>query len=105
MYYFAGSSLIFENGIASISQLNTAPIPESAYPKLSKAKSGYLEINFFKNADLSAGYFCYNCAYFIKPNYCAIVEDAGPDVDGQQFGIIEPRDVCALWEENTVEAQ
>ena len=42
--------------------------------------SGYLEIEHFKNTDLHTGYFCYNCAYFIKPNHCAIVEDNGPDV-------------------------
>lgn len=30
------------------------------YPKLSKAASGYLEIDHFKNADLHTGYFCYN---------------------------------------------
>jgi hypothetical protein len=29
----------------------------------------------FKNADLHTGYFCYNCAYFIKDHHCAIVED------------------------------
>jgi hypothetical protein len=88
-----------------MSQLITEPIPQSAYSKLSKVKSGYLEINFFKNADLSVGYFCYNCTYFIKPNHCAIVEDAGPDVDGQQSGIIAPHGVCTLWEANPAEAR
>ena len=48
---------------------------DKQYPKLSKAVSGYLEIDHFKNADLHTGYFCYNCIYFIKDNHCAIVED------------------------------
>jgi hypothetical protein len=56
---------------------------DKQYPKLSKASSGYLEIEHFKNADLHTGYFCYNCTYFIKDNHCAIVEDTGPDVNGR----------------------
>ncbi|HZC49906.1 MAG TPA: hypothetical protein VE244_12695 [Nitrososphaeraceae archaeon] len=39
---------------------------DKEYPKISKATSGYLEIEHFKNVDLHTGYFCYNCAYFIK---------------------------------------
>jgi hypothetical protein len=75
------------------------------YPKLSKAKSTYVEIDFFKNADLHTGYFCYNCLYFIGPNHCAIVEDGGPDVQGKQSGVIAPHGVCQLWEENPQEAR
>jgi hypothetical protein len=75
------------------------------YPKLSKAKSGYLEIGFFKNADLHTGYFCYNCIYFAKPNHCAIVEDGGPDVRGEDSGMIVPHGVCTLWEPNEQEAR
>jgi hypothetical protein len=57
---------------------------DKQYPKLSKATSGYLEIDYFKNADLHAGYFCYNCTYFIEEgNHCTIVEDSGPDVRKQ----------------------
>lgn len=70
------------------------------YPKLSKAASGYLEIDHFKNADQKAGYFCYNCVYFIKNSQCAIVENRGPDVDGKESGIIAPHGVCTLWEPN-----
>lgn len=88
-----------------MSRLSTESIPESQYPKLSKAKSGYLEINYFKNANLQAGYFCNNCAYFIKPNHCAIVRDTGPDVDGNQSDIVAPHGVCTLWEENPAEAR
>jgi hypothetical protein len=36
------------------------------YHKLSKAVSGYLEIDHFKNADLHTGYFCYNCIYWMN---------------------------------------
>ena len=75
------------------------------YPKLSKAKSGYMEIDFFKNADLHTGYFCYNCLYFIKPNHCAIVKDDGPDVHERESGIVAPNGVCTLWEENPREAR
>ena len=64
---------------------NSNMIPtDKRYPKLSKASSGYLEIEHFKNSDLHTGYFCYNCTYFIKEgNHCAIVEGTGPDVDGK----------------------
>jgi hypothetical protein len=63
---------------------------DKQYPKLSKAVSGYLEIDHFKNADLHAGYFCYNCIYFIKEHHCAIVEDTGPDVNANESGIVAP---------------
>jgi hypothetical protein len=75
------------------------------YPKLSKAKSGYMEIDFFKNSDLHTGYFCYNCLYFIKPNHCAIVEDGGPDIHERESGTVAPSGVCTLWEENPQEAR
>lgn len=82
------------------------PIPSvGEYPKLAKAVSGYLEIDLFKNADLHAGYFCYNCTYFVKPGHCAIVDDIGPDVDGKQSGLIAPHGVCTLWNENASEAR
>src|SRR5919204_3387466 len=74
---------------------------DKQYPKLSKASSGYLEIDLFKNSDLHTGYFCYNCIYFIKEgNHCAIVEDSGPDVNGKESGIIAPYGVCTLWDPN-----
>jgi hypothetical protein len=38
---------------------------DKQYPKISKASSGYLEIEHFRSADLHTGYFCYNCTYFI----------------------------------------
>ena len=70
------------------------------YPKLSKATSGYVEINNFKNSDLNAGYFCKNCIYFINSNECAIVTSSGPDVNSQESGIIAPHGLCTLWYPN-----
>jgi hypothetical protein len=75
------------------------------YPKLSKAVSGYLEIDQFKKADLHAGYFCYNCTYFIRESHCAIVEDSGPDVNNRASGVIAPHGVCTLWDPNEKEAR
>jgi hypothetical protein len=75
------------------------------YPKLGKAKSGYLEIGFFKNADLHTGYFCYNCTYYVKDQHCAIVQDSGPDVRGEESGVIAPHGVCTLWDANEQEAR
>ena len=83
---------------------------DKQYPKLSKAASGYLEIEHFKNADLHIGYFCYNCTYFIKGNnnnnnHCAIVEGNGPDVYGRESGVIAPYGVCTLWDPNEEETR
>lgn len=86
--------------------LTRSPIQqEGQYPKLPKTVSGYQEIDLFKNADLRAGYFCFNCTYFIKPNHCAIVDDAGPDVQEKQSGVIAPHGVCTLWDENAAESR
>src|ERR671922_2580023 len=71
---------------------------DKQYPKISKASSGYVEIEHFRSADLHTGYFCYNCTYFIKDNHCAIVEDTGPDVYGKESGIIAPHGLCTLWD-------
>lgn len=78
---------------------------DKSYPKLSKATSGYLEIDMFKNADLHSGYFCYNCTYFIKDHHCAIVEDSGPDVNAKESGVIQPHGVCTLWDPNEQETR
>jgi hypothetical protein len=69
---------------------------DKKYPKLSKASSGYLEIKQFKNADSHNGYFCYNCTYIIEDKHCAIVQDSGTDVNGEESGIIAPYGVCTL---------
>jgi hypothetical protein len=75
------------------------------YPKLSKATSGYLQNDEFKSDDLHTGYFCYNCIYFIKENHCAIVEDSGPDVNGNKSEIIAPHGTCWVWTPNEKEAR
>ena len=89
------------------SQSEKQPIPnDMRYPKLSKASAGYLELHVFKNVDLHAGCFCYNCIYFIKNgSNCAIVEDVGPDVNGKESGIIASHGVCTLWDPNKEEAR
>lgn len=70
------------------------------YPKHGKAQAGYLEIGFFKNADLHTGYFCYNCIYYIKDNQCAIVRGDGPDVRGKLSNIIAPHGCCQAYDPN-----
>lgn len=67
------------------------------YPRLSKATSGYVENKFFEKADLNKGYFCNDCLYFIEGNDCAIVRKDGPDVNGEESGIIAPHGICTLW--------
>ncbi|MGN6633287.1 MAG: hypothetical protein ACTHKP_13785, partial [Nitrososphaeraceae archaeon] len=65
-------SYILREALISLGSGNTSNIStDKQYPRLSKATSGYLEIDQFKHADLHTGYFCYNCTYFIKPNHCA----------------------------------
>ena len=81
------------------------PSGERQYPKLSKAASGYLENEMFKNSDLHTGYFCYNCTYFIKDHHCAIVEDSGRDVNAQESGLIAPHGLCTLWDPNEEETR
>ena len=78
---------------------------DKQYPKVSKAASGYLEIEHFRSADLHTGYFCYNCTYFIKDNHCAIVEDTGPDIYGKESEIIAPHGLCTLWDPNDEETR
>lgn len=75
------------------------------YPKLSKAASGYLEIELFKNVDMHTGYFCYNCVYFIKENHCALVQNGGADINGKVSGMIAPYGVCSLWVPNEHETR
>jgi len=73
---------------------------DKSYPKLSKATSGYLEIENFKKSDLNAGYFCNDCLYFVEKDDCAIVRQEGPDVNGKESGIIAPHGICTLWAPN-----
>jgi len=88
----------------STSQL--IPGSPAQYPKLSKAVSGYLEIDLFQNSHVQEGYFCNNCIYFMRDsNQCAIVEDSGADVNGIISGKISPHGVCTLWVPNEKEAR
>ena len=70
------------------------------YPSLTKATSGYVENSYFEKSDLHRGYFCYDCLYFINGNDCAIVRKDGPDVNGEESGVIAPHGICTLWTPN-----
>ena len=85
--------------------MSTQNIPQEAtkLKKLAKATTRYMEMEEFKDSDRHAGYFCYNCMYFIKPNHCAIVTDEGQDAYGMTSGQIAPYGICALWEPNKEE--
>jgi hypothetical protein len=72
-FYFATTTLYFVAILKFDDDVENI-VTDKQYPKLSKASSGYLEIEHFKNADLHTGYFCYDCTYFIKDNHCAIVQ-------------------------------
>jgi len=73
------------------------------YLKFSKAISGYVEVDLFKNSDLNKGYLCYNCLYYIQDNKCSIVQTDGPDVNNKKNRIITPHGVCTLWYHNESE--
>src|SRR5919199_4771089 len=80
-------------------------IPQEAtrLKKVAKTAARYMEMEEFKDSDRHAGYFCYNCMYFIKPNHCAIVTDEGPDAYGMTSDQVAPHGICALWEPNKQE--
>ena len=84
---------------------STQKIPEDATKlnKLTKACSGYMELNSFENSDTHKGYFCYNCVYFMKPNHCAIVTDEGQDIHGNVSNEIASHGICSLWTPNESE--
>jgi hypothetical protein len=58
--------------------------------KLAKVSARYLDMEQFRDSDLEAGYFSYNCIYFMKPNHCAIVADDGADAFGKTSNEIAP---------------
>ena len=72
------------------------------HKKLTKVTSGYLEIEHFTNSDTHAGYFCYNCIYWIDAagGKCMIVDHEGPDVSGKKSGVIAPHGCCNGYEPN-----
>ena len=80
-------------------------IPQEAtkLKKLTKIAARYIELEQFKDSDHHTGYFCYNCIYFMKPNYCAIVADEGQDIKGRVSGEIAAHGICAIWEPNEQE--
>jgi hypothetical protein len=84
---------------------STQNIPQEAtqQKKLPKIAARYMEVEQFKDSDLHKGYFCYNCAYFVKPHHCAIVTDEGIDTMGNSSGVIAPHGLCSLWMPNQKE--
>ena len=84
---------------------STQNIPQEAtqQKKLPKIAARYMEVEQFKDSDLHKGYFCYNCAYFVKPHHCAIVTDEGMDIMGRSSGVIAPHGLCSLWLPNQKE--
>jgi hypothetical protein len=85
--------------------MSTQNISEEAtqQKKLPKIAARYIELEQFKDSDLHKGYFCYNCAYFVKPHHCAIVTDEGMDILGSSSGVIAPHGLCSMWIPNEKE--
>lgn len=91
--------------IEAKSFMSTQNISEEAtqQKKLPKIAARYIELEQFKDSDHHKGYFCYNCAYFVKPHHCAIVTDEGVDIMGRSSGIIAPHGLCSMWIPNEKE--
>ena len=72
------------------------------FKKFSKLNVSYIEYEKFSDSNLRAGYFCYNCIYWINADggKCMLVEDDGPDVMGKLSAIIAPHGCCAGYEPN-----
>ncbi len=70
------------------------------FQKQSKLKMAYVEREEFKDSDLHAGYFCYNCIYWVDSmgGKCMIVDDKGPDIFGNESGVIAPHGCCNEYE-------
>lgn len=68
--------------------------------RLAKVNARYLDMEQFRDSDLEAGYFSYNCIYFMKPNHCAIVSDDAVEAFGKASNETAPHSICALWELN-----
>ena len=85
--------------------MSSQNIPQEAtqQKKLPKIAARYIELEQFKDSDHHRGYFCYNCAYFVKPHHCAIVTDEGMDIMGRSSGVIAPHGLCSVWIPNEKE--
>jgi hypothetical protein len=84
----------------SFSSSQNIPQEGTQQKKLTKVGARYIEIEEFKDSDHHKGYFCYNCAYFVKPHHCAIVTDEGMDILGHSSGVIAPHGICSIWVPN-----
>jgi len=73
-------------------------IPGTQYDKIPKLLARYVEFSQFKDANLSKGYFCYSCVYFVEEkNGCALVQSKGESADGVNSDHVAPYGMCALW--------
>ncbi len=72
------------------------------FQKQSKLKTAYLEREEFRDSDLHKGTFCYNCIYWMDMSggKCMIVEDTGPDIFGNESGVISAHGCCNGYEPN-----
>jgi hypothetical protein len=72
------------------------------FQKQSKLKTAYLEREEFKDSDLHVGTFCYNCIYWLDTmgGRCMVVSEEGPDVFGNNSGVIAPHGCCNGYEPN-----
>jgi hypothetical protein len=72
------------------------------FQKQTKLKAAYLERDEFKDSNYHQGYFCYNCIYWMDTGggKCMIVDDKGPDVFGNESGVIAAHGCCNGYEPN-----
>jgi hypothetical protein len=74
----------------------------SNFQKQSKLQSGYMEREEFKDSDLHAGFFCYNCIYWVDTmgGKCMLVDDKGPDIFGKVSEVIAAHGCCNGYHPN-----
>lgn len=70
------------------------------FQKQSKLKMAYVERVEFEDSDHHAGFFCYSCIYWVDSmgGKCMTVDDKGPDVFGNESGVIAPHGCCNGYE-------
>ena len=70
--------------------------------RIPKKRAGYIEVDEFKDSNLTKGYFCKACVYFVnvQGGKCAIVKSQGEDCNGRFSRVIAPHGYCSLWAPN-----
>ncbi len=80
-----------------------SPLQEKAPSKISKLEARYVEYQAFSEVNISRGFFCGSCVYYISGrNDCSIVFSEGESYDGDSSDRIAPNGMCALWKPNLV---